>query len=596
MHTVLQADGWITVGAATARGRAFVDGKLLDPKAIAARFDEVVAADTTSQASKTVDSDWVPFCKTHTLSTLDRVAITAEMLDGFFAAVVTSGDAMYVVADGARSIPLYYASDGPIVSDRGQIVADTVESEVDPVAESEFLLTRYVTGGETIWTEVGSTVPGEVHRVSSNGVCRRRYQPHWPGGDVAVARSESNGTRRANEKVLQAGFETALDRLQQVADGRPVVIPLSGGFDSRLIAAGLVQRGHEVIGFTFGRSGHPDVEVSREVADRLDIQWEFVPYTQHDWAEWYHGNAGDEYCRRAFSGDALPFLAEWPAVHQLKTSGRVPADALFCPGHTVATPGERLPQFSANGTEMAGSSDESGDTIEPTIAALVEYIVETHYSLWEWDSEAFRSAITKRVRRGLLGNRSSNAIANAEMAAAAYERWEVMGRMATFTNGDLRVYEDAGLDWWLPLWDPAYAAAWQQLPAETRRGKSSHTALATTYYEQAADVSTKRATVTDRSLSPSDRMCALLRHTPIRQFTERDGEWDPPFLTRRSAWNKPGQHPLAWYGILPPTVRENIDQERSLYALRTLAATGRLDFSDPGATAPDGRLSLSVDN
>lgn len=596
MRTVLQADGWTTVGAATARGRAFVDGQLFDAEAIAVRFDEVVATDSTAQDRKAISNNSLPFRRTHTSSVLDRVATTAEMLDGFFAAVVTSGDAMYVVADGARSIPLYYASDGPIVSDRGQVVADAVGTEIDPVAESEFLLTRYVTGDETIWAKVRSTVPGEVHQVSSNGVCRHRYRPHWPGGNTYLDRPENNGTSCGGEDVLQTGFETALDRLQRVADGRPIVIPLSGGFDSRLLAAGLVDRDHEVIGFTFGRSGHPDVEVSREVADRLDIRWEFVPYTQHDWATWYHGSAGNEYRQRAFGGDALPFLAEWPAVHQLKTSGRVPADALFCPGHTVATPSERLPQFSANGTEMAGSSDESGDTIEPTIAALVEYIVETHYSLWEWDSEAFRSAISKRVRRGLLGNRSSNTIANAEIAAAAYERWEVMGRMATFTNGDLRVYEDAGLDWWLPLWDPAYAAAWQQLPAETRRGKSSHTALATTYYEQAADVSSKRSTVTDRSLSPSDRMCALLRHTPIRQFTERDGEWDPPFLTRRSAWNKPGQHPLAWYGILHPTVRENIDQGRSLYALRTLAATGRLDFSDPGATGPDGRLSLSVDD
>ena len=553
MRSDLRADGWTTEHDVSVRGRAFADGALLGSDAIAERFAEAVCGDEP----------------------LVAVAAVATELEGFFAAVVSGpNNESYLVADRARSIPLYYATDGSVVSDRGRVVRDAVGGTRNPTTESEFLLNRYVTGSETIWERVRSTSPGEVVHIDDDSVTRRQYYDYWP--DAADEGSDDDAPKR-----LSVGFETALDRLQTVADGRPVVVPLSGGYDSRLVAAGLVERGHEVIGFTFGRSGHPDVEVSREVADRLGIQWEFCPYNEAMWREWYHGDVGAGYRKRAFSGDALPFIAEGPAVHRLVADGRIPAEALVCPGHTVATPSERVPAFVGEGV-----GDDGARAIEPTVDALVAYILDTHYDLWAWESERFRGAAADRIRRGLLGDRPASAVSAPESAAAAYERWEWTGRMATFTNGDLRLYEDAGLDWWLPLWDPAYVEAWRRVPLAARRGKGAHAALAVETYRRAGRVSTERAEITDRELSPFNRALALLRHSPARQFSERDGDWVPPFLVPRERWNRPGNHPLAWYSTLSPSLREQLDDGGSLYALRTLEATGRLDLTSAEAEIP----------
>lgn len=554
MRSELRADGWTTERGVAVRGRAFVDGTLLGSEAIAERFAEAAHRDDP----------------------LAAVASVAAELEGFFAAVVTAADnGTILVADRARSIPLYYATDGSIVSDRGRIVRDAVGGERNPTTEGEFLLTRYVTGSETIWERVRSTSPGEVVRIDGDSVTRRRYDDYWPDG------ADTDPDDDATE-CLGAGFETALDRLQTVADGRPVVVPLSGGYDSRLVAAGLVERGHEVIGFTFGRPGHPDVEMSREVADRLGIQWEFCPDSEELWREWYHGEAGAGYRQRAFGGDALPFVAEGPAVHRLVAGGRIPAEALVCPGHTVATPSERLPAFVGSG----GNGDDGSAATEPTVDALVAYILDTHYDLWEWESDRFRDEAAERIRRGLLGDRPESAVSTPESAAAAYERWEWTGRMATFTNGDLRLYEDAGLDWWVPLWDPAYVGAWRRVPLADRRRKGAHATLAVDTYQRAGNVGPERAAITDRDLTPVGRTLSLLRHTPARQFTERGGDWLPPFLVPRSRWNRPGEHPLAWYGTLAPSLRERLDDGGSLYALRTLEATGRLDLTSAEATIP----------
>ncbi|GAB3033717.1 asparagine synthase-related protein [Natronobiforma cellulositropha] len=570
MDAVVCAPGWTRAGDVAVRGRAFDGEVLLEGDSLAARFEDALEGDPTRR--------------------LERVAEVASGLEGFYGAVLTHGATAVLVADGARSVPLYYDAAGRVVSDRGGVVREAVDAECDPLTEREFLLTRYVTGPETVWEGVYATQPGEVVQVGEGGLERRTYREYWPSGAGAADPLEA----------LRAGLECALERLECVAEGRPVVVPLSGGYDSRLLASALVERGLEVVAFTFGRAGHPDVEVSREVAARLGIRWEFLEYSAREWAEWYHGEACTRYRAWAFGGDALPFLAEWPAVRGLLEGGRLPRDGLYCPGHTVATPSERLPRFvgeSGDGHETnlgcgpAVDADvDPGETatIEPSLEALCEYVLDTHYTLWEWEDDRLRERFAARIRRGLLGGREREAVSSPERAAAAYERWEWRGRMATFTNGDLRVYEDAGLEWWLPLWDPAYVRAWERVPVASRRGKAAHAALALECYERAADVPANRVSLTDRSLEPADRLLALLRYTPERQFTEHGGEWEPPFLTPRSRWGDRGEHPLAWDGVVHSDADGRLPPFRTLYSLRTLAETGHLDLDASGGLLRSG--------
>jgi len=578
MEVRLRHEGWRRHGPVAVRGRAFDGETCLTGDALARRFANARGGGSTGGGPETP---------------LAGVAAVAAGLEGFYAAITDPGDgSAALVADGVRSVPLYYSNtdtaDGVVVSDDGRAVAAAVEADRKPVTAAEFLLTRYVTGPDTVWRGVRSVQAGEVVRLDGEPT-RRTYREHWP---------DAGATPGDPQAVLARGLDRALDRLETVAAGRRVVLPLSGGYDSRLLAASLVERGIPVTAFTFGRPGHPDVEVSREVADRLGIDWEFVEYDRARWREWYHGTAGERLREHGFGGDGLPFLAAHPAVERLCETDRVPADALWCPGHTVATPGERLPLFDGEPASGSGSVDtvpavEADDDpdrgrLPPTVDALVEHVLDRHYALWGFEDAAFETAARERIRCGLLGGRTPAAVDGPASAAAAYERWEWRGRMSTFTAGDLRGYEAAGLDWWLPLWDPAYVRAWTQLGAGHRRAKRAQAALAVDRYRRVADVPTDRAGVTDRTLAPADRLLARVRHTPARTVSDRAVEWEPPFLVPRSAWRRPGPHPLAWYGIVAPSLRDRTVRDRSLYALRTLALLRGIDLSDPRAAIPSG--------
>lgn len=551
----LVADGWQRVGAATARGTVVEGGEPSHPAAAFAGCRD--AADVR--------------------------AVAAE-LTGFFAAVVRLPESTALVCDTARSVPLYFSESA--VSDVGTELAAADPATYDPVAASEFALTRYVTGGETLHPDVRAVGAGEVVVLPDD--CSEiertrhgRYRPTAETGDPGVDTAHRRDLLDRFGDVVGAVF----DRVAAVADGRPVAVPLSGGWDSRLIATELVDRGVEVVAFTFGAAGHADVEVSRDVADALGIEWHWVEYTTERWHDWYHADARRAYHDYAFGFDSLPFLAEWPAVHELTESGALPEDALVCPGHTVATPSERVP--------AAWVGDET-----VTRDDLIDHVLDSHYALWEWDDPAFRERFAARIAdiagidRSDDGGRSDDAapIGGGE-AAAAYEQWEWATRMTTFTNADCRLYEWFGFDRWLPLWDPEYVAFWASLPLSVRHDKALQRRYTRERFAAVAGVGDATAALTDRDWTPFDQLRRRFERAPERTHPEHAGEtgfeaWLGGQAVPPAAMESRGNYPLRWYGVFPESAMDTFAPARSLYALRTLRELGLVSFDPPRADLP----------
>jgi asparagine synthase (glutamine-hydrolysing) len=71
---------------------------------------------------------------------------------------------------------------------------------------------------------------------------------------------------------LAAALVEAVTPLKEA--GRPVELSLTGGKDSRLVAAALVTAGVPVRAHTHGFADHPDVVIATQVAERLSIEYE----------------------------------------------------------------------------------------------------------------------------------------------------------------------------------------------------------------------------------------------------------------------------------------------------------------------------------
>ncbi len=378
-----------------------------------------------------------------------------QELNGFYMLISRQGGQLFAAVDRVRSIPLFYAQKAQefYLSDCADWVREQVgNTELDPLAKEEFLLTGYVTGPDTLFPDVKQIQAGECIFVEDTPggitVEKHRYYEYIHNYPDSVTEED---LLTQHDEVLINIF----NRLIKIAAGRTIVVPLSGGLDSRLIVLMLKRLGYDkVIAFSYGCPGNSESVVSKQVADSLGIQWKFVEYSNDLWYQWYHS---DEYKRYASFADgctSLPHIQDWPAVWKLKTENRIPYESIFVPGHSADLPaGSR----SASVPELYNNQPIDPRRVDTTI-------LKYHYSLFDW---------TKRREelKPLFINKIKQTLGNNEQFpdnASAFESWDIAERQAKFIINSLRVYEFWGYDWWMPFWDYEYMQFWCGVPLEFR--------------------------------------------------------------------------------------------------------------------------------
>ncbi|MFD1513744.1 asparagine synthetase B family protein [Halomarina rubra] len=538
-HVHLQRpDDW-TRGAGTAvRGTAFVDGERYDADALHDRFSAV--------------------------DTREAFRAAVEELEGFFAVVRVVEGTVFAATDHVRSIPLFYAPGADLVSDSARALRTRLaDPAVDTVAEAEYLSTTYVTGGETLYRDIRQLRAGELLAFETSAGGTRPTAPavterHWTYAPSTTG-AEPEATPTDRLVALDDALVEAFERCLAVADGRPIAVPLSGGYDSRLVATMLVRLGAEdVRTFTYGRADSSDVRVARDVAAALDLPWRHVEYTADDWYDWFNGPDRESYYERADDFDAIPNLSALPAVEELLADGWLPADSVVVPGQTVAEIGGHLPDRLLDGSATA--------------ADLVESVLDRHYCQFECDERLDRT-FRLRVWQSVAD------VCDTSDRTSAYAAWEWQERQAKFLCGDGRIYEHAGLDWWFPLWDPTVAAAWGAIPAAGRAEKRRYTELVETLYADVAEVDASAAARTQATDSrvtvATRRLRSAVADSPLA------GVARPLYRRFRGRTASREDGPLAHFGMLSAAQFDRLyAADRSHHAFRALEATGRVSF-DP---------------
>ena len=447
-----------------------------------------------------------------------------RQLNGFFAAVHRIGETVLVAEDRTRSFPLFYGSgrDGFYLSDDPRWVRDQVgDRRLDRVSASEFLLTGYVTGNDTLYPHVKQVQAGEIvvirpvdSRLHFQGF--RHYQ--YTHGNYFEKSAEE--LHVLMDEILLRVFE----RLTWFADGRTLVVPLSGGYDSRLIVLMLKRLGYgNVIAFSYGRQGNAESQVSREVARALGIRWEFVPYTNEAWSRWYHAEEYGKYGQMADGLVSVPHIQDWPAVWELTKRQIVPKDSIFVPGHVALGGMQRFPILSSR--EMKLSEDK-----------LIRLIYNTDYELQDssGQTEEIKREIYGKIKAG-VGSCSSYSL---EEAADVFERWWWQERAAKLLFNSVRAYEYWGYEWWVPLRDSELADFWSRVPLPFRRRKSLHKSYVRNLERKIIGLNIREYRPL-LSMPPISFGVRILSKTPFFRDARR-------MLMLREY----DRHPLAWWGIL----------------------------------------------
>ena len=379
------------------------------------------------------------------------------MASGSFAIVIKNKNKLFVSVDRLRSIPLFYALQNNIfyLSDNAYWIKDELSlKELDKISEQEFLLTGYVTGKDTLFTEIKQIQAGEYLIVKE--------------ADNKITIKTNIYYRYLHKKFFTEPKEELFDKLDNISvnfinrliksvRGKTIVIPLSGGYDSRSIAAMLKKLNYKnVICFSYGKKGNWESEISEKVARKLGYKWYFVEYTKTKWRNISSLNEWKKYFEYGNNLTSLAHLQDWPAVWELKKNKKIPDDAVFVPGHS--------------GDLLGGSwTPKPVDTfkIDYNLKDISDYLFKSHYCLFNLKDEHKKDLFLKKIKKEL----SNLEISDVDSFVSLCECWNIANRQAKFIVNSVRVYEFFGYEWRIPLWDSELMDFWSRVPLKYRINK-----------------------------------------------------------------------------------------------------------------------------
>lgn len=386
-------------------------------------------------------------------SRIDHEALKTLLLslNGNFALALETPRYIFCAVDRVRSIPLFYAvsrEGGALFSDDANHLRDRLDPPFNEENAAEFLVTGYVTGPDTLFEGISQVQAGEylVYDKEDASLATRFYHRFWHGNFFSASEEELLDR-------LDEDFVRVFQRLIKSTKGRQIVVPLSGGLDSRVIVAMLKRLGvKDVICFSYGKKGNYEAEISRQVAEALGYRWYFVEYTNEKWYACYHSDEMQRY--REYGGNmvSVPHIQDFLAVKELKEEGKIREDAVFVPGHS--------------GDMLAGSWIPK-DYDQPQAYTFEKFLKESlkkHYSLWKWNEAELGPLFEGKIRRS-VGDIS---VHDNESCANAVELFNFSERQAKFIVNSVRVYEFFGYRWQIPLWDAELIDFFLRVPLSYR--------------------------------------------------------------------------------------------------------------------------------
>lgn len=211
-----------------------------------------------------------------------RVRRALRRVDGDFviAAFHQETGRLTVATDFLGRLPLYvmHASGVSMVSrDVTTVLRYMDGASLDPRGVAEYLSFGFSLGRRTIYEGLERLPPATILRYSPERLVPRE----WKWGSLRFDRPK-RGDRDLDEnaEALAARFRDAA----RMRHGSKTVVSLSGGLDSRSVAAALRAEGESVTAATYldpdGRAAG-DAKIAKKIADCLDLAWRRFDLPEH---------------------------------------------------------------------------------------------------------------------------------------------------------------------------------------------------------------------------------------------------------------------------------------------------------------------------
>ena len=471
-----------------------------------------------------------------------------ERRTGAWTLIEADDGLVHLTTDRTRSHHLLFtrAGDTWVISDDPEELRRHAPAWVrDEEAAEVFLHAGFTPGTRTLAHEVYATPAGSVVELRPDGTwSSRSWETYRYAADPITSPEEFAA-------VFRSALDTAVERVLQDIDGRQILVPLSGGLDSRLLAVWLKRHGaRDVVTFTYGVPGSSEVAISRGVAEALGLDWFTVDLDPTEVARTWAGPDGVEFQERTWGLTSLPHVQDWYALLQMRRHALVDTDAVFLPGHTIV------------GNMHDEHLLESRPSREDVLTAIAR-----HHSLLQGDHKAWRHL--PLLRRAVLqgAEELSFPTGQDEMNGSGRAIQELLEwvnlqeRQSKYINGSFKAYEAFGYGWALPMLDTEMWGAWL-------RGSEELTATRDWYAQFTAEAFAEATGTASRLFeAPAERIPAGARRLLMTALTVTGTR---TAMSRAVSMRTKLHHPMAFEAFNAPMPRS----EQILRMARGATSTG----------------------
>lgn len=322
---------------------------------------------------------------------------TLEKVNNHFSAILENNDYVIVLTDHMNAFPLFYCLNerNEVLSVHDNPLMYSGNMNRDEIGFQEFLCTYTTIGERTLWNDVKGIPCGTLFVISKTDGSFKKYKYWEPGWHGA--------SKDPDSLCLSSTIDQMFSELVSRYRNTPILLPLTGGTDSRGIAVYLREYGHQNIkAFTFGQHNDSDVVVAQDLAKKLGIPWTFIETSKDSWQKYRESNLWESLAKYSLSGGRLPAQSISFALDAVKRSHFADEEYLVIPGYCGEVMGQilqHIPKAKSNIAKRKLSSlifnhicytwdgDKNKkkivlDSIDRELPDKKEFTPEEYYFLW----------------------------------------------------------------------------------------------------------------------------------------------------------------------------------------------------------------------
>lgn len=370
----------------------------------------------------------------NTITSINEFQIILKSFIGTFSFVFENQDSLYAAVDPTRTFPLFYhAKNESIIITDNTYTSSFKDFKKNLETNQQVLGMRFVLGNKTSLLDVYQIQAGEC--ISFN-----KYLKSKTYHNFSISPDELHDEIELLPHQFQNVLSNAIKRIIESVSGRTLVVPLSGGYDSRLVLSLLYKENYKnVICFTYGNNDDEEVKISKKVAESLGYKWVLFETTKNYIPNRYlYSNEFENFSKFSYNNVSMIHLQDYLFVKKIHDEKMIPDDAIFLPGHT--------------GDVVAGNHLYDYDDTIITRSKYINQIIKRHFVLKEYTKNM---AIEDVLKEYYDLNKLPHSL---------IDNFNVKERQAKFIVNSLRNYEFFGYEHRIVLWDQEVSNFLRNLP------------------------------------------------------------------------------------------------------------------------------------